>query len=339
VGRARHLEGELVTARRGFFWVGDETVSLPVGTVPRGQMYVQWEAPPDVTKPYPIVLVHGGGGQGTDWLGTPDGRPGWATFLVQEGYAVYVVDRPGHGRAPFHPDVLGPIGGLFPYELISTLFTNAADGPMAHPTAHLHTQWPGSGKPDDPAVRQFGAGTGWMLADASVAHAIERDRGAALLDEIGPAILITASAGSPMGWLTADARPSLVKAIVALEPLGPPFLVDPNLGISLDWGLTAAPMAFDPLVASAEELGKAPQRLSALTEIPIAILEAEASLFAASCPATAAFLQQAGCRVDRLVLAEHGVHGNGHLMLLERNNREVLEPILRWLDTAVTGDG
>ena len=110
MGRPRHLEGELVTARRGLFWVGDETVSLPQGTVPRGQMFVQWEAPATVTKPYPIVLVHGGGGQGTDWLGTPDGRPGWATFLLQEGYAVYVVDRPGHGRAPFHPDVLGPMG-------------------------------------------------------------------------------------------------------------------------------------------------------------------------------------------------------------------------------------
>jgi pimeloyl-ACP methyl ester carboxylesterase len=337
VSRARHLEGEVITARRGFYWVGDETVSLPVGTVPRGQMFVQWEAPETVTKPYPIVLVHGGGGQSTDWLGTPDGRPGWATFLVQEGYAVYVVDRPGHGRAPFHPDVLGPMGSLFPYELISALFTNAASGPMAHPTAHLHTQWPGSGDVDDPALHQFAAGTSSMLADVPTAHAIERERGAALLDEIGPAILMTASAGSPMGWLTADARPSLVKAIVALEPLGPPFLVNPDLGISLDWGLTAAPMTFDPLPASPDELQKSAHRLAALADIPIAILEAEASLFAQSCPATAAFLEQAGCRVDRIVLADHGVHGNGHLMLIERNNREALEPILRWLGATVSG--
>jgi pimeloyl-ACP methyl ester carboxylesterase len=301
----RHLEGEPVTARRGLFWVGDETVSLPVGTVPRGQMFVQWEAPETVTKPYPIVLVHGGGGQGTDWLGTPDGRPGWATFLVEEGYAVYVVDRPGHGRAPFHPDVLGSMGSLFPLELISALFTNTA-------------QWPGSGEPNDPAVRQFAAGAGWLLAETPVAHAIERERGAALLDEIGPAILITASAGSPMGWLTADARPSLVKAIVALEPVGPPFFVNPDLPISLDFGLTAAPMTFE-----------------SLSEVPIAIVESKASLLAESCPATAAFIEQSGCKVDRIVLAEHGVHGNGHLMMLERNNREVLEPILRWLDDTV----
>src|SRR5262245_20684402 len=168
-------------------------------------MFVHWEAPATVTKPYPIVLVHGGGGQGLDWLGTPDGRPGWATFLVQEGYAVYIVDRPGHGRAPFHPDVLGPMGNLVPYRLISALFSGSDGG---------HAQWPGTADLDDPAVRQFGAGAGWLLADTSVAHAMERDRGAALLDEIGPSILMTASAGSPMGWLMADARPSRVKAIV-----------------------------------------------------------------------------------------------------------------------------
>jgi pimeloyl-ACP methyl ester carboxylesterase len=347
MGRPRHLEGELVTARRGFFWVGDETVSLPQGTVPRGQMFVQWEAPATVTKPYPIVLIHGGGGQGTDWLGTPDGRPGWATFLLQEGYAVYVVDRPGHGRASFHPDVLGQMGSPLSIEFVSRLFTNAARSPGAHPTADLHTQWPGSGDPDDPCVRQFAAGTGPMLADLSAAHAMERERGATLLDEIGPAILLTASAGGPMGWLTADARPSLVEAIVSLEPLGPPFRADSDF--SLDWGLTAMPMTFDPPAASPDELLETPaetwtaeaepaRKLTELAGIPITIVEAEASLFAHSCAATAAFLERAGCRVDRIALAEHSVHGNGHLMMLERNSRDVLEPILQWLDDTVNRD-
>ena len=71
--------GEPVTSRRGIFWVGVERSETPFGTVPRGPMYVQWEAPVEVRHPYPLVLIHGGGGQGTDYLGTPDGRPGWAT--------------------------------------------------------------------------------------------------------------------------------------------------------------------------------------------------------------------------------------------------------------------
>ena len=99
-----------------------------------------------------------------------------------------------------------------------------------------------------------------------------------------------------MGWLTADARPSLVKAIVALEPIGPPFLVDPNLGVSLDWGLTASPMTFDPPAASPDELEKAQSgttgrfrpsrrggsRRSRTSRSPSS--RPEASLFAYSCP-------------------------------------------------------
>src|SRR5215471_13607867 len=98
------------TTRRGFFWVGIEKTQHPAGTTVRGTMYVEWEAPAEERRPFPIVLVHGGGGQGTDWLGTPDGRPGWAQLLVDEGYAVYVVDRPGHGRSPYHTDLLGDMG-------------------------------------------------------------------------------------------------------------------------------------------------------------------------------------------------------------------------------------
>ena len=83
-----------VTSRRGFFWTGIERVQSPFGTVVRGPMYVEWEEPVEVTQPYPIVLIHGGGGQGLDWLQTFDGRPGWAPLLVERGYKVYVVDRP-----------------------------------------------------------------------------------------------------------------------------------------------------------------------------------------------------------------------------------------------------
>ncbi len=126
-------EGPLVTSRRGFFWVGTDQAGLPSGTVAQGPMYVAWEAPDHPRHPYPVVLIHGGGGQGTDWLGTPDGRPGWATLLVQEGHVVYVVDRPGHGRSPFHPGVLGPMTPPMSYQACERLF---------HPDPR-HTQWPG----------------------------------------------------------------------------------------------------------------------------------------------------------------------------------------------------
>jgi hypothetical protein len=45
---------------------------------------------------------------------------------------------------------------------------------------------------------------------------LNRDAGSALLDRIGPAILLTSQSGT-FGWLVADARPLLLKAIVAME--------------------------------------------------------------------------------------------------------------------------
>jgi pimeloyl-ACP methyl ester carboxylesterase len=343
--------GALVTSRRGLFWVGVERAAHPAGTVTRGPMYVEWEAPAELRHPYPIVLIHGGGGQGIDWLGTPDGRPGWATYLVQEGYAVYTVDRPGHGRAAYHPDILGPMTPPFTYELAVGLFMSHAEGSIPHPTAHLHTQWPGSGTVEDPNVDQFVASSGPMIQDFPAAHALEQTRGAELLDIIGPAILMSHSAGGPMGWLVADARPHLVKALVAIEPMGPPFAANPQLGFSLEWGLTAAPISYDPPAAQASDLqpethdpaepGGLPVVLQAeparslanLKSVPIALVSAPGSLLGHWAPPTVAFLRQAGCEVEDLALGDRGVEGNGHLMMLEKNSREALRPILDWLDS------
>jgi pimeloyl-ACP methyl ester carboxylesterase len=322
--------GEPVTSRRGFFWVGGERVSGASGTVPYGRMYVQWEAPPEVRRRHPVVLIHGGGGQGTDYLGTPDGRPGWATQLVDEGYAVYVPDRPGHGRSPLDPALLGDIGPSFPYEALPAIFVSP---PGAHPTADLHSQWPGSRDPaGDEALEQFISGTGPMLRDFPAAQELEGRRIAELLDRVGPAILVGHSAGGPCAFLAADARPGLVKALIAIETIGPPFAELPPLGVTLRWGLTAAPMTFDPPVSDPAELGGEPRALPNLAGVPIAVVSAQASPFVHLDEQIVEFLRGAGCAVERLRLAEHGVYGNGHAMMLERNNREALGVLLGWLE-------
>ena len=136
-------------AEWSYFFVGVERTDLARGSFVNGkQMYIESYVPAQVRHPFPIVLVHGGGGQGLDWMGTPDGRRGWAQILLEEGYKVYVVDRPGHGRSPFHPDVDGP----FPVqnitlEAMSGRFTppNAA-APANNEYRKLHNQWAGTGE-------------------------------------------------------------------------------------------------------------------------------------------------------------------------------------------------
>ena len=78
-----------------------------------GQMYVEYQVPKDVKHPYPLVMIHGGSQTGVNFKGTPDGREGWGTYFLRQGYVVYVVDQVGRARSPAYnplppaPEVYG----------------------------------------------------------------------------------------------------------------------------------------------------------------------------------------------------------------------------------------
>jgi pimeloyl-ACP methyl ester carboxylesterase len=392
-------------AEWSYFWVGVDRAELASGTVVNGrQMYVESWIPTQVKHPYPVVLVHGGGGQGLDWMGTPDGRPGWAQFLVQEGYRVYVVDRPGHGRSPIHPLTHG---GFPPttsaLEGVSGQFTppNAAR-PANNEFRKMHNQWPGTGEVGSKDLDQFvasqggsyvvqpapigapggrgpGGGPGGRgpggpggpggrgaapgiapgIAPAgfggvpqSVQHQVWRERGALLLDKIGPAIIMTHSAGGPFGWLVAEIRPNLVKGIIAVEGGGTPF------GGQNVWGMSTIPVTYDPAVSDPSEIktvdvpspepgvngyklqAEPARKLKNLVNIPIAIVTAEASFASPGNPGAVAYFKQAGVKVaEEIRLTKLGIHGNGHMMMVEKNNRRVLQPILDWIADNVERGG
>lgn len=339
--------GTLELAAQGFFWVGGEPFEAPGGTALRGQMYVEYWIPKDLRHPLPIVMIHGGGGQGTDLLQTADGREGWARWFVRRGHSVYVVDRPGHGRSPYHPDALGPMSALPAAAFLERMFTRPELHPDSYPQARLHDKWPGPGTFGDPAFDAFLAGTGPAQADMERRHRDVQRAGAALIDAIGPAILLTHSAGGPAGWLIADVRPDLVKGIIAVEPFGPPFAQ--GIGGRLAWGLTAAPLTFDPPAASPDEIvpaerpgGRADRatclvqreparRLPNLTGFPIVVVTAEASWMAFDNHGTVDFLAQAGADVQHLRLEDHGIRGNGHAMMFETNSDAIAALLERWI--------
>src|SRR5690349_730946 len=160
----------LMLAAQGFFWVGGEPIQMQTGPALRAQMYVEYWIPQDLRHRWPLVLVHGGGGQGLDFLGTADGREGWVHWFVRHGFAVYVVDRPGHGRAPFHPDVLGAMSSPLPTAFLEESFCRPAEFPERYPQARLHDKWPGSGRFGEPHFDHFLAGTGPTQADMAQAH-------------------------------------------------------------------------------------------------------------------------------------------------------------------------
>src|SRR5881296_242069 len=103
--------GPLNLARASYFFVGGKIDTSVEGSPTVGQMYVEYMIPARRSRPYPIVMVHGGSQTGTNFTGTPDGREGWAQYFVRRGYAVYVVDQVARGRSAYWSQVYGPLQG------------------------------------------------------------------------------------------------------------------------------------------------------------------------------------------------------------------------------------
>jgi pimeloyl-ACP methyl ester carboxylesterase len=178
-----------------------------------------------------------------------------------------------------------------------------------------------------------------------------KEAGAALLDRIGPAVVLTHSQSGAFGWLIADARPRLVKAIVAIEPAGPPFEATINgTGKARVWGVTDVPIAYDPPVKDPGELAvereakadgpdlfvcwmqKAPARqLVNLKNIPVMVMAAEASYHQVYDHCTAKYLSQAGVKTEYIRLQDRGIRGNGHMVMIEKNNLDIAHVVDEWV--------
>ena len=343
--------GSLSIAKQGMFFVGGEYDDPANPTLMTKQMYVRYQIPagagPAGGVRYSVVMVHGGGQQATTYTGTPDDRSGWADYFLKRGWAVYTVDQPGRGKSIYVDAAYGARGATSISNL-ENQFT-APERTVPWPQAVLHTQWPGNGVHGDYIFDQFFASQYAGMAALPQEELTGRAL-VALLKKIGPAVLLTHSQSGPHGWEVADAVPALVKAIIAVEPNGPPFYNDDNTTLDRPWGITRLPMQFSPPALAASDLRMVQQpvadgpglfrcwgqtdparQLVNLRGIPILLVTGEASFRAQYDHCTSKFLTQAGVANDHVRLRDVGIHGNGHMMMLEKNNLEIAAYMDDWL--------
>src|ERR1700730_9578990 len=134
--------------------------SLPIS---RWHLAASRKGASEARHAFPLVLIHGAAQTATNWMRTPDGRPGWADFFVGQGYTVYMIDQPARGRSAWQPDIDGKLTALAA-ERIEQLF--AAPETLGNwPQAKKHTQWPGSGRIGAPVFDAFYATQVQYLAD------------------------------------------------------------------------------------------------------------------------------------------------------------------------------
>jgi pimeloyl-ACP methyl ester carboxylesterase len=323
-GAAGGEAGPISLKDQGFFWVGARTQQVASartgfgppgpGTTVQGQMHVGFQLVANKKHPYPLVLVHGGGGQATDWMGTPDGRDGWLDYFLAAGFDVYFVDRPAHGRSP-NVRGYGELGAEPSTEFIANVFTVQSK------------QYPGGGAANSKEVIQHTASS---EPGPTVSNAVLKENLGELLDRIGPAIVVTHSAGGPSGWLAMEARPNLVKGVLAIEPamgiteqLAPLFKFQPALAA----GETVKTETLPPEKAGLDGCKLQPKgavrTIPAFAKKPVLFVVAPLSspMFTPSVHCSVHTLNQLGAdaKLGRLK-EDYGIEGNGHFMNEELNN-------------------
>jgi pimeloyl-ACP methyl ester carboxylesterase len=157
---------------------------------------------------------------------------------------------------------------------------------------------------------------------------------------------MTHSQAGEFGWILADSRPKQVKAIVALEPFGPPFInaIFPPFTSARIYGLTDIPVAYHPPITSASDIArvvvgsvsptssslyeltslffnseipgvtcfqqpKPARKLINLVNIPVLTVTSESSYHAQYDNCSVEYLRNAGVSVEHVSLGDVGIHG------------------------------
>lgn len=322
-------ENALVIQEQGNFSVGGTVITsdgefnpMQPWMVPQGGQTrhgdhadVLYQIPVDANK-YPMVFLHGYGQSRRSWQTTADGRDGFSNIFIREGYSVYLVDQPGRGEAG---QVTGA-GEISAAPDDQTWFTQFRIG--LWPEFNEGVQFPVDDESLDQFFRMMVPDTG-TTADSNATVIAMSD----LFNKIGSGILFTHSASGMTGWQTAISNEN-VKAIVAIEPGGFPFPIDPDADPEQSWG------------------GVEMDDFMKLTQIPIIVYygdyipEEETGIPSqdfwrqslASARQWAELINNNGGDVTIVHLPEIGINGNTHFIMSDLNNQVVAEHIENWLN-------
>jgi pimeloyl-ACP methyl ester carboxylesterase len=338
-------DAPIVIAQQGSFFVGGRQITAPGEFVPSlgaatsdagasfqiDQMYVQYQIPLHPRR-LSLVLIHGGSSTGKVWETTPDGREGYQTIFLRRGFPVYIVDFPRRGRAGF-PSFNGTFGALSSNQVIPNKTRRLSDQ-SAFLVVRLgptfleyfpNTQFPKAG------VNQFFS---QFIPPVTDDPNVVVDALAALLERIGPAILVPHSQAGRFACLAAIRSPN-VKAIVDYEGSNHPFPVGeaPDPLPAYD-GTLVAPGALVPL----EDFLK-------LTKIPIQIVVGDnipsspqpilpLELHRINLVFKTRFVDTVnrnGGDASLLLLPDVGIYGNTHAPFADLNNLEVADLMSEFL--------
>lgn len=309
----------------GMFFVGGRTVPLAAGGGGGGgavastwteQSMVHYFIPENRTQKLPIVMVPGLGLSSYMYTATPDGRLGWAQHFAKRGYAVYVFNDPltapsGFDVSPFNalkagqtPAAAVPNLAIWSNDVIWQRWGLGAVPDQAYDDTRFPVKYVDQFQQAMPA-RSAPAGD----AQGAALDALKVRALLALLERVGPCILMTHSAGGATGFDANLQKPGLVKAMVVLEPTGCP--TEPA-AVSDGFKDKSFLAVYGDYIQSRGQTGRL-----------------------AACRTTASLVRGLGNAGEAMVLPEMGIRGNTHLLTQDNNHDEIARMVMRWLEASV----
>lgn len=287
-------------------------------------VYFETFAPVAATGRPVVVMVHGGAHSGACYQRTADGRPGWAYRFAERGYRVVVPDWPGTGRSGYIP--LAQLDGATVVEGLGALIrslgapvillTHSMSGCYGWRLLELH------GDVIDIVIGVAPAPPGNIQKIAPV-HAetetlIETEAfgGRVRIDKTAP---VVASRDFVERKLVGESRyfprDRLDGYAGSLRPIPPKLWLErqnvhgSQISVSDPRKLRGKRIF---VITGTEDLDHS-------REVDGAIV---------------AWLEEQGAKADFCFLADRGIVGNGHMLMLEGNSDEIAGIILDWLEGA-----
>lgn len=265
------------------------------------------------------VLVHGAWHSGAHYLETFDRRPGWAYDFAAAGYRVLLPDWPGTGRSPAvrQPD---------------------------HITADYICQGLGAvidsvTGPVDLLVHSMSGPYGWRLLEThsskienlvAVAPGLpaEMAEPPESWEDLGDSIRTVRPEGEytfpKRGWTTGSRSFIADHCIGASTRMPPVDIAAYEASLFPLWGGLSAELLKATLTSA-----KSDAKLGGRVLIVIGTHDAGHPRDAGD--RLAVWLRQHGAQADYIYLGDRGIHGNGHMLMLEDNSSEIAGVVLGWL--------
>jgi len=313
----------LVLASQGSFFVGGEskTVSLPglgpgapvvPGEVTINQMYVQYQIPPTGPRHVPVVMVHGCCLSSKTWETTPDGRMGWNEYFVRKNRSVYLADQVSRARSGFDASKITAVkAGTLPASELPNILS------ATHQTA-----W---------TIFRFGPSFNQPFPDEQFpVDAVDE-----LYKQMIPDLNSTLPTPNPT-WKGMAALAVQLKGAVLMGHSESGFF--PEQAALVDPGGIKANISVEmpcPALTSAQ--------ISTLAKIPTLIIFGDhltdvPGVWGSAFDTCQKFVEQmkaAGSDVEMMHLPKLGIKGNSHMLMQDRNNLQIADLILAWIDKHV----